>query len=107
MLQVAKHNGKGRIIAVDALESRCALAEELGADAVINAAEEDPIAAVRRLTAGAGVDIVVYAVGGPAGVKAFDQGLDMLAVGGLLHLIGLYEDAPLPLMSARSSAARS
>lgn len=101
MLQVAKHNGKGRIIAVDALESRCTLAEELGADAVVNAAEEDPIDAVRRLTAGAGADIVVYAVGGPAGVKAFDQGLDMLAVGGLLHLIGLYEDAPLPLMSGK------
>ena len=30
MLQVAKHNGKGRIIAVDALESRCTLVEELG-----------------------------------------------------------------------------
>ena len=101
LLQVAKHNGRGRIIAVDALSSRCVLAERLGADAVVNAAEEDPVRAVRRLTAGAGADIVVYAVGGPAGVKVFDQGLEMLAVGGLLHLIGLYEDEPLPLFSGK------
>ena len=101
MLQVAKHNGAGRIIVVDALASRCALAEQLGADAVVNAAQEDPVRAVRRLTAGAGADIVVYAVGGPAGISVFDQGLDMLAVGGLLHLIGLYEDAPLPLASGK------
>jgi len=101
MLQVAKHNGKGRIMAVDAVASRCALAEELGADVVVNAAQEDPVNAVRELTKGAGADIVVYAVGGPPGISVFDQGLDMLAVGGLLHLIGLYEDAPLPLSSGK------
>ncbi len=101
MLQVAKHNGKGRIMAVDAVASRCALAEELGADVVVNAAQEDPVNAVRELTKGAGADIVVYAVGGPPGISVFDQALDMLAVGGLLHLIGLYEDAPLPLSSGK------
>lgn len=99
MLQVARANGNGRLIAVDALENRCTLAKELGADAVINAAEEDPVRAVRRITGGIGADIVVYAVGGPAGPKAFDQGLDMLAINGLFHLIGLYENQPLPLMS--------
>ena len=101
MLQVAKHNGKGRIVAIDAVASRCALAEEFGADVVVNAAQEDPVNALRKLTKGAGADIVVYAVGGPAGISVFDQGLDMLAVGGLLHLIGLYEDAPLPLSSGK------
>ena len=101
MLQVARYNGQGRIIAVDVLQSRCALAEEFGADAVVNAAVEDPVAAVHRLTKGAGADTVVYAVGGPAGLMVFDQGLDMLAPGGLLHLIGLYEDAPLPLSSGK------
>ncbi len=101
MLQVARHNGKGRLIAVDAVASRCTLAEALGADAVVNAVEQDPVRAVRKLTKGAGADVVVYAVGGPAGIAVFDQGLDMLAVGGLLHLIGLYEDAPLPLSSGK------
>ena len=106
MLQVGKANGRGRFIAVDALPERCALAGELGADHVIDAAAEDPVQAVQRLTNGAGADIVVYAVGGPAGPKAFDQGLDMLAVGGLLHLIGLYEDQPLPLSSAKIQRRR-
>jgi threonine dehydrogenase-like Zn-dependent dehydrogenase len=106
LLQVARANGQGRLIAVDALDSRCALAEEFGADIVINAAHEDPVKVVRRLTNGVGAPIVVYAVGGPAGPAAFDQGLDMLAVGGLLHLIGLYEDQPLPLMSGKIQRRR-
>ena len=106
LMQVAKANGRGRIITVDALDSRCALSEELGADAVINAGDEDPVRAVRKLTNGVGAHIVVYAVGGPAGPKAFDQGLDMLAVGGLLHLIGLYEDQLLPLTSGKIQRRR-
>ena len=101
ILQVIKANGAGRVVAVDALENRCSLAAEFGADAVINAREEDPVREVKRLTNGIGADIVVYAVGGPAGPKAFEQGLDMLAVDGLIHLIGLYEDQPLSLPSGK------
>lgn len=99
ILQVIKANGVGRVVAVDALENRCAMAAEFGADRVINAREEDPVKAVKRVTNGLGADIVVYAVGGPAGPAAFEQGLDMLALGGLIHLIGLYEDQPLSLPS--------
>lgn len=99
ILQVIKANGVGRTVAVDALANRCAMAAECGADTVINAREEDPVRAVKRLTNGLGADIVVYAVGGPAGPAAFGQGLDMLAIGGLIHLIGLYEDQPLSLPS--------
>ena len=99
ILQVIKANGVGRVVAVDALANRCAMTAECGADTVINAREEDPVRAVKRLTNGLGADIVVYAVGGPAGPAAFGQGLDMLALGGLMHLIGLYEDQPLSLPS--------
>lgn len=101
ILQVIKANGTGRTVAVDALANRCAMAAEFGADTVINAREEDPVKAVKRLTNGLGADIVVYAVGGPAGPAAFEQGLDMLAIGGLIHLIGLYEDQPLSLPSGK------
>ena len=99
ILQVIRENGVGRAVAVDALANRCAMAAECGADTVINAREEDPVRAVKRLTNGLGADIVIYAVGGPAGPAAFGQGLDMLALGGLMHLIGLYEDQPLSLPS--------
>ena len=106
MLQVMKANGHGYVIAVDALDSRCELAAELGADRVIHAGEEDPVAAVLKLTNGAGAHLVLYAVGGPAGPKAFDQALEMLGVGGTLHLIGLYEDEPLSLPSGRIQRRR-
>lgn len=101
ILQVIKANGAGSVVAVDALPKRCAMAAEFGADTVVNAREEDPVKVVKRLTNGLGADIVVYAVGGPAGPAAFGQGLDMLAPGGLIHLIGLYEDQPLPLHSGK------
>lgn len=106
MLQVMKASGRGHVIAVDALDRRCELAAELGADRVVNAGEEDPVAAVRRLTNGAGAHLVVYAVGGPAGPRAFEQGLDMLGVDGTLHLIGLYEDQPLSLPSGKIQRRR-
>ena len=73
---------------------------------MINAADEDPVRAVHKLTGGLGAEIVVYAVGGPAGPKAFDQSLDMLARGGLLHLVGRYEDAPLPFWSHKFAGKR-
>ena len=106
MMQVAKADGNGYIVAVDALDTRCELAAELGADTVVNAAREDPVRAVRKLTNGVGADIVVYAVGGPAGPQAFEQAQEMLAVGGLLHLVGLYEDQPLPLYSGKIQGRR-
>ena len=42
ILQVIKANGAGRVVAVDALENRCSLAAEFGADAVINARRRIP-----------------------------------------------------------------
>ena len=106
MLQVMKANGAGHVIVVDALDNRCSLAGELGADCVIHAGQEDPAKAVRRMTNGAGAHLVVYAVGGPAGPTAFAQGLDMLGVDGTLHLIGLYEDQDLSLPSGKIQRRR-
>jgi threonine dehydrogenase-like Zn-dependent dehydrogenase len=106
MLQVMKANGKGHVVVVDALDNRCDLARELGADEVIHAGEQDPVQVVRRLTNGAGAHLVVYAVGGPAGPKAFEQGLDMLGVDGTMHLIGLYEDQALSLPSSKIQRRR-
>ena len=99
ILQVMRAIDAGRLIAIDAAPLRCELAAALGADHVINAAEEDPVAAVRRLSDGIGAELVVYAVGGPAGPTAFKQGMEMLADGGTLHLIGKYEQQYLPLSS--------
>ena len=106
MLQVARANGRGRLVAVDALPMRCAQAAELEADEVINAADEDPVAQVLELTDGVGADVVIYAVGGRAGLRAFDQAQRMTASGGLLQVVGLYEDDPLPLSSSEIQRKR-
>ena len=106
MLQVARANGQGRLVAVDALPNRCAQAAEFEADEVINAADEDPVARVQELTDSNGADVVIYAVGGRAGLRAFDQAQRMTASGGLLQVVGLYEDDPLPLSSSEIQRKR-
>jgi L-iditol 2-dehydrogenase len=90
-----------RLITVDALPLRCRLSRELGADVAINAAEEDPVEAVKRLTGGKGAAVVVDCVGGNAGVRSFEQAQEMVARRGVIHLIALYQGGPLPLFSSR------
>ena len=69
----------------------------MGAPEVVNAGEEDPVAAVRRLTGGEGASIVVDCVGGPPGIASFEQAQKMLASGGLIQVNAKYQNAPLPL----------
>ena len=78
VMQFAKRYGPAQLIAVDALELRCRLAKEVGAPEVVNASEEDPVAAVKRLTGGEGATIVVDCVGGAAGIKSFEQAQKMV-----------------------------
>ncbi|MGB2953071.1 MAG: zinc-binding dehydrogenase [Gaiellaceae bacterium] len=61
-LALAKALG-GRVIATSSSDEKLARAQELGADAVINHAEEDVVAAVKEATGGAGADVVVEHVG--------------------------------------------
>ncbi len=105
-MQAAKAQGAGRVIGIDAVPLRCDLAHELGADAVIDASSGDPVAQVLERTEGAGADIVVEAVGGRAGARAFAEAQDMLKRGGLLQVLGLYEDEPLPLYSGKIMGKR-
>ena len=106
MMQVLRGYQPARIITVDALPLRCQLSKELGADVVINAAEENPIEAVRRLTDGNGADLVIDCVGGHAGVKSFEQAQDMTRRKGIIQLIALYQQAPLPLHSSKIMSKR-
>ena len=96
-MQTMRITGPQRIIVVEGIPLRCEIARKLGADEVINFNEEDPIEAVKRLTDGTGADVVIEAVGGPAGVLAFSQAQDMARVGGTILLIGLYHKEPLRL----------
>lgn len=96
-MQVMRITGPQRIIMVEGIPLRCEIAQKLGADEVINFNTEAPVEAVKRLTDGTGADVVIEAVGGPAGVKAFDQAQDMARTNGTILLIGLYHKEPLRL----------
>ncbi len=52
-----------RVLAIDLAPARLDLARALGADAVVDAGEADPVAAVRALTRGAGADATLDCTG--------------------------------------------
>src|SRR3954464_11506853 len=77
-LQVARVSGAGKIITIDVRDEACAMSKELGADHAINASHEDPVAAIRELTNGNGVNIVFECAGGSpkqglAGIRTLTQ----------------------------------
>jgi NADPH2:quinone reductase len=81
-VQLAKRFGAGRVIGVASSEDKRALALRLGADAAVDAAEDDLTAALREANGGARVDVVLEMVGG----RVFAQSLDALApFGRLVH----------------------
>ena len=105
VMQFARRYRPAQLIAVDALDLRLRIAQEVGASEVVNAREEDPVAAVRRLTGG-GATIVMDCVGGRAGLRSFVQAQDMVADGGLIQLIGLYHEQPLDLDASKIMGKR-
>jgi aryl-alcohol dehydrogenase len=62
-LMAAKISGCAIIIAVDAIDSRLELAQELGATHIINAAKTDTVAAARDITKGRGANYAFNATG--------------------------------------------
>jgi threonine dehydrogenase-like Zn-dependent dehydrogenase len=86
---VARDLGADRIIVVDRIPERLALARAFGADSVLSLDElttpERRIEAVRELTDGAGADVVADLVGYP---DVIPEGLRMLRSGGTYLEIG-------------------
>ncbi len=90
--QVARALGAGKVIVVGTREERLDLAIALGATAVVNSVNHDPVAEVDRLTGGRGVDMVIEASGDPA---TPNQGLQMVRRGGKVLFLAFYKD-PVP-----------
>jgi L-iditol 2-dehydrogenase len=80
---VAKDMGAGRVVVIDAIPERLALARQFGADEVIDFKETPAKAArvqrVKELTGGTGADVVIE-VAGVAGIV--QEGVEMTRVGG-------------------------
>ena len=106
VMQAVRAYQPGQLIAVDALPRRLEIARATGADVVINAADEDPVARVQALTNGKGAQVVIDCVGGRAGLRSFAQAQDMVADYGTLHLIALYHGEPLPLDAGKIQRRR-
>jgi D-arabinose 1-dehydrogenase-like Zn-dependent alcohol dehydrogenase len=86
---MAKEMGASRVIVLDRLENRLALAQEFGADHTINIDEfntpETRIRRVWELTSGRGADVVMELVGR---AELMSEGIDMLSNGGSFVEIG-------------------
>ncbi len=82
-VQYAKAMGM-RVAAVDVRADKLALAQAVGAEVVVNAAETDAVAAIQQATGG-GHGVLITAPSQPA----FLQGVNMLRRHGTLALVGL------------------
>ena len=74
-----------RVFMVDTVDEKLELARKAGAAAVINAEQEDPVDAVRRLTEGRGAAVAIEAVGLP---KTVNQAILSLRKAGSAVLMG-------------------
>lgn len=72
-LMAAARRKPSALIAIDVDPAKLALAGKLGATAVVNALEQDPVAVTRALTGGVGPDVVIEAAGrGGTIARAFE-----------------------------------
>lgn len=83
----ARLKGASLIIGVDAIAGRLELSRRMGADEVINFKEEDPVAAIKRLTGGRGVDVAIEALGTQ---PTFEAALEATRPGGIVSSLGVY-----------------
>lgn len=82
----AKLSGASLIIAVDRIPARLQVARSMGADVLINSAEQDVVAEVKRLTGG-GADVAIEALGQQS---TFEAALRCVRPGGTLSSLGVY-----------------
>ncbi len=83
----AKLRGAALIIGVDSVPARLEMARRFGANVVINYREQDPVAAIKKLTEGRGADVTIEALGQQA---TFENALRATRPGGTLSSLGVY-----------------
>jgi S-(hydroxymethyl)glutathione dehydrogenase/alcohol dehydrogenase len=84
-IQAARLAGASRIVAVDRLASKLAMATDSGATDVVDAAAGDPVEQVRAITGGRGVDHALEVVGLSSTIR---QAYAMARRGGTVAVVG-------------------
>src|SRR5207245_998433 len=87
-VQAARALGAARVLAIDSVADRLAVAESLGGEPV-HLTEQDPRAAVRAATEDRGVDVCIDAVGHP---DALDTAIRLTRPCGSVQCIGVYAE---------------
>ena len=93
-MMALKAEGVSRVYVVDVMQKRLDKALELGADGVINGRDEDAVEAVRRLTGGAGCDLVIETAGTEITTR---QAIHMAKKGANLVLVGYSKTGEMTL----------
>lgn len=91
-LATAMALGARAVIGTDISDYRLEMAEKLGADLAVNAADSDVVTEVLRATSGRGVDVLLETSGAPSAIR---DGFSVLKAGGEAALLGL-SSRPFP-----------
>ncbi len=105
-IALARLSGATTVVAVGAPADRLELARAMGADHVFDLAATTPaerITAVRELTRGDGVDIVIEAAGS---ARAVEEGLELVRDGGTYVIAGHYTNAGPSTVNAHEQINR-
>jgi L-iditol 2-dehydrogenase len=89
-IQLARHLGATRVIAVDIIDEKLKLSKKAGADDVINSRHVNPVEAVEEITRGSGADIVLDISGAKT---AQHQGICSAGNSGTVVLVGISHDS--------------
>ncbi len=93
-MMALKAEGVSRVYVVDVMAKRLEKALELGADGVINGKDEDAVEAVRKLTGGAGCDLVIETAGTEFTTR---QAIQMTKKGASIVLVGYSKTGEMTL----------
>jgi threonine dehydrogenase-like Zn-dependent dehydrogenase len=94
----ARQRGARRVVAIDSVPERLAIAGELGARP-LNHQEDSAIELVHSLTSGRGADAVLEAVGSPAATRL---AVDLVRPGGVIASVGVHTEEHLAFSPAEA-----
>ena len=83
----ARLKGASLIIGIDSNPRRLEMARRFGANVTMNPEDGDPVAEIKRLTDGRGVDVAIEALGRQ---ETFENALRAIRPGGTLSSLGVY-----------------